>query len=345
MKLTQEIFAVGTWNGFPFTLNDLRKMAQAFKDLGQYLKVPLKIGHNDEQAITDGQPAIGWVTDMTVDEQSKPPKLIATFDDVPGIVSEAIAKKLYRNVSIELDFDVAHKDARYDFVVTAVALLGADLPAVNVLNDLGAFLASRDSNLPQGDYSVGRHVTFSAIKQPIGGAMTLEEMQAALAKKEAELAAANAKFSTLETTSKAQFEALQANFDKLQADTKAAAVTAARAKFTAILDDAVRSGSIIPAQREVFKTVLGLDDDEKVVELNEADVKALFGNAGTPPDGKTAGSDDDDGETADVKLVSLTRKFMLDHGERSFTKAFFSVAGANPELHAEYLAQNGEVRL
>ena len=163
MKLTQEIFAVGTWNGFPFTLNDLRKMAASFMALGDVLKVPLKLGHNDEQEMTDGQPALGWVTGMSVNEETTPPKLVAEFDDVPDVVFQAFEKKLYRSVSIELDFDVTHKGTPYEFVITAAALLGADMPAVNVLNDLAAFMSAKNSNLAQGGYTAGKHLSFTTI--------------------------------------------------------------------------------------------------------------------------------------------------------------------------------------
>ena len=134
------------------------------------LKVPLKLGHNDEQPVTDGQPALGWVTAMEVVGD----KLVADFDHIPPVLMEAFDKKLYRNVSIELDFDVVHKDTAYDFVITAVALLGADMPAVNVLNDLGA-LMSRNCYTPQSDYSAGRGMTFSSVSRSRGNTMTPEE--------------------------------------------------------------------------------------------------------------------------------------------------------------------------
>ena len=105
MELTAEIFAVGRWNGFEFSLVDLQRIAETFKALGDKHRVPLKFGHNNEQPMTDGQPALGWVTDVWVAGE----KLMAKFSDIPEIVFNAMQKKLYNNVSVELDFDEREK--------------------------------------------------------------------------------------------------------------------------------------------------------------------------------------------------------------------------------------------
>jgi hypothetical protein len=346
MKLTQEIFAAGKWNGFPFTVDDLHKMAASFKKLKDYLKVPLKIGHNDEQPMTDGKPALGWVTDLAVDEKSTPPKLVATFEDIPEIVHNAMTKKLYRTVSIELDFDVKHKSDQYDYVVTAVALLGADLPAVNVLNDLASYMSARQPGA--GAYSAGRQLSFSTVYGSIQETtdMTPEEMKAELAKKDAELAAANAKFTALEINSKSETEALKAQFSALQDQLKRDQVTAARAKFTAILEDAVKAKSITPAQREAFSAALRIDNDDEVLKLKEETVKALFSNAAKPhgEDHGMHGNDQDGNDVrADHALVQKTNEYMARTGEGDFSKAMFSVMRAEPALARDYVMSNGEV--
>ena len=58
---------------------------------------------------------------------------MATFADMPDIVFEAISKKRYRKVSIELDKDATHKGETFKWILSGVALLGAVLPAVNTL--------------------------------------------------------------------------------------------------------------------------------------------------------------------------------------------------------------------
>jgi hypothetical protein len=149
----REIFAVGKWNGMEFDETDLDDIVQNFERLTEIHRVPLKFGHNKEQKITDGQPAIGWVSKVF----RQGGKLYADFVDMPRTVFEAIKNKLYRTVSVELLFDVDHDGNRYDHVLDAVALLGADHPAVNTLKDLDALLASRT------EFTGGQRMSFETI--------------------------------------------------------------------------------------------------------------------------------------------------------------------------------------
>ena len=348
MKLTQEIFATGTWNGFPFTVNDLRKMAASFVALGEFLKVPLKLGHNEDQPVTDGQPALGWVTALEVIGE----KLVATFDDVPEIIFEAFEKKLYRTVSIELDFDVTHKDIKYDFVITAVALLGADMPAVNVLNDLAAFMsAARNSDLAKRGYAASKHLTFTTITGNRGVSTMTPDEETKLREEVAGLKADGlvnaAKFTTLETSSKAdkaKFEADKEQFDK---DQKKIKVDAARSVFTTLLEGAVKEKVITPAQREAYTKTLRIEDDDAVLLLKEEDVKELLGIEKDGKFTKPTGKDDGNNEHKDNPGADLSKQtfaYMAKNGEEDFSKAMFSVMRANPELHAEYIHSNGEVQ-
>lgn len=132
-----EIFAVGTWNGMKFVQDDLREIADNFVKLSNEIKAPLKFGHAEDQTLLgqdDGDFALGWVKTVRVAED----KLLADFTDVPQIVNDAISKKLFRQVSVEMDF-IRHTG----WALTAVALLGADLPAVTKLEDLQAFLSDK----------------------------------------------------------------------------------------------------------------------------------------------------------------------------------------------------------
>lgn len=142
------IFEVGTWNGMEFTEEDIEDIARNFKELEKVQHVPLKLGHNDAQKVTDGQPALGWVRNL----RKVGKQLVADFVDVPKIIKDAIAKRLYRAVSIELLLGAKHGEKVYNHILDAVALLGADQPAVATLPDLQAYLASRTST--------GRRIVF-----------------------------------------------------------------------------------------------------------------------------------------------------------------------------------------
>ena len=340
-ELDAEIFAVGKWNGLEFTQDDLRAMESAFADIGDNLRVPLKMGHNNKQPMTDGQPALGWVKKIWVAGG----KLMAKFVDMPDIVRKAMEKKLYRNVSVELDMDVKYKQKEYPFVVSAVALLGADIPAVNTLADLKHYL-SRDA-----DFSVGRSACFSAIagqSKTKEYTMTLEE----LTKKVAELTADVATFTTENAKLKAEKAELEAKVAKFSADAKAkadadakAAVQTKREAITTILEDGVKSEAITPAQRENYSRVLRLDDDASVQALDIEQVKALI------PEGKkkfskekghdNGGNNAEDNDlTPPEKVVAECEAILAKGDAKTFAQAQQLLFRRDPKLAREYVDFN-----
>lgn len=127
--LEAEIFAAGNWNEREYSVTDLENIAANFRKYQTRIKPPLKLGHRQDDP--RGQPALGWVKDLYVRGQ----KLVACFTEVPAIVYKAIQKGLYRRISSELWQD---EDG---FILKAVALLGADLPAVDTLEDLNVYFA------------------------------------------------------------------------------------------------------------------------------------------------------------------------------------------------------------
>jgi hypothetical protein len=141
-RIDAEIFSTGEWNGERFTRRDLHEIARNFRLLRGQLRPPLKFGHDEGQTLLgqgDGDPALGWVQRLWV----RGDRLLARFVEVPGVVLEAIRAGRYRRVSAELYFDVRRDGQRLGKALKAVALLGADLPAVTNLADLTAYLASR----------------------------------------------------------------------------------------------------------------------------------------------------------------------------------------------------------
>lgn len=338
-ELDAEIFAVGKWNGFEFTQNDLRMMEAAFAELGDNLRVPLKMGHNNEQPMTDGKPALGWVTKVWVAGE----KLMARFTDMPTIVYEAMKKKLYRNVSIELDMDVKYKEKDFPFVLSGVALLGADIPAVNTLADLKHYLSRSAA------FSAGRKACFTAIagqSQTKEHKMTLEE----LTQKVAELTLTVATFTTENATLKAEKAQLEAQVAKFTADAKAkadaeakAAVEAKRTQAKTILEDGVKSEAITPAQRETYSRVLRLDDDAAVQALDIEQVKAMI-PAGKKQFSREQGRNDGGNGGAELtapEKVAAECQAMIAKGDaKSFQEAQAVLFKRDPKLAREYVDFN-----
>lgn len=129
-----EIFAVGKWNGNIIEQQTLSNLIEAFEATKEHFKPVLKLGHNDEQELlkADGLPAAGWVTNLRVMGQ----KLVADFIDIPKKIFELIKKGAYKKVSVEIFRGYTFKNRTFPDLLGAVALLGADTPAVLTLNDI-----------------------------------------------------------------------------------------------------------------------------------------------------------------------------------------------------------------
>lgn len=337
-----QIFAVGRWNGLEFTVDDLESIARNFKVLQEVHRVPLKMGHNDEQPFTDGQPALGWVTDVRVDGM----KLVADFSDVPPIVAEAISANLYRQISIELEFGAVHKGQDYDQILSGVALLGADLPAVNTLDDLNHYLP-RDAKL-----NAKRRQVFTIGSNLEDGTMNVEEQLNELkgqlsqfSKKQEKLEAENEtlrKENTDLKDSAAKFE--RERIERENAEKKARVETARKAVITK-LDDAVKDKRITPAQREAFGRALGVDDDERVLSINDEDITSMVGEPKKRVlEGEHAanGNEDDGMQRADVRLSRRARMFAREH-KVDFATALNEVLQDDPALAAEYKDMHNEL--
>lgn len=148
-----EVLDLGTHEGnrtLKVTEQDLEEIAANFEALKQYIKPAIKLGHSDAQLLagqTDGDPALGWVNGL----RRSGNKLIATVTNVPQKLVELIRKRRYARVSSELltkfeetGWERNLKTGRKGKVLTGVALLGADVPAVASLNDLATWLATDD---------------------------------------------------------------------------------------------------------------------------------------------------------------------------------------------------------
>ncbi len=121
-----EIFSVGTWNKDTYTTQDLDEMVKAFNDVG--FEPPLKLGHNEKQ-MTDGHPALGWVNKV----YRQGSKLLADFKDIPQKLYQALKQGNYKRVSSEIYWNYSANGKSWPRVLKAVALLGADIPAVTNL--------------------------------------------------------------------------------------------------------------------------------------------------------------------------------------------------------------------
>lgn len=267
-----EIMAVGTWNDITFTGSDLDQIVAAFSGLSLSGRIPLKFGHglhDTDQPFREGLPALGWVD--RIYRQGE--KLLADFSNIPGVVYDAIKKGMYRFVSVELLKNVQAGTRILPWVLDAVALLGADQPAVGTLKDLQALTMKRGPQLRSSARVAFRRDTklFST-----GGpkAMTEDEVKALLKKQADELT------TNFTSALKAETTKIQAAADKQVADAQAAAAKdkaeAHRSLIKAKFESAVKAEALLPAKRESFYKFNRVDDDASVIQIKLEDVDAYI---------------------------------------------------------------------
>ena len=122
-----ELFATGTHNGDKYTEEDLDAIVEAFGKLD--FKPPLKAGHGKD---VPGMPALGWVANL----RRVGSKLIADFSHMPDVVYQAIKDRRYNTVSAEIYWNLKRGGDAFRRALKAVALLGAEIPAVAGLRPL-----------------------------------------------------------------------------------------------------------------------------------------------------------------------------------------------------------------
>jgi len=332
-SLKVEIFAVGKWNGLDFTIEDLKLMSAAFNKLRDVHKVPLKMGHNDEQPFTDGQPALGWVGDVFVEGD----KLMAEFIDIPDVVFSAMQSNLYKHVSVELDMGVEHKGDFYPWVLSGVALLGADIPAVNTLSDLQAYMGKELHYQKRAVFTASSKKARSKTMSDHDKDAEVESLKAQLAASKGEnekLLTSNLELERKLTTQKAEFKALEV------AETHRKQVEE-RGTLEQKLDTMVKEKKITPFTRDDLlrdydeaqdKSVVkfAVEKLEKTIDANPA----YFGAEQARQ--RQEKLDNEEGKRADEIVVERTREYMAKHGEKDFTTAKRQVLQADLDLANRY---------
>lgn len=252
-----EVFRVGKWNGTEFSRKDLEGMVAAFRETRNAVMPFLKLGHNDDQEILrrDDLPAAGWVDDLRMEGD----RLVADFAGIPGKVYDLLERGAYRTRSIEIWRNVNIAGKTHPWLLTAVALLGAELPAVEGLNDILSLFAA------QGGEAMRFEREGDALVFDLGNTTDKEdetmtdEQKKALADTEKARDEAVAKAAEFQKDN----EALKAQVATLEAE-KAAAIKASgdamaelgefkrkanEAEVNSAIDDLIKNKKVAPAQK------------------------------------------------------------------------------------------------
>lgn len=94
---------------------------------------PVKIGHVDKRF--DGEPAMGWLSNLVVAEDDDGPVLLGDIDDMPDWLTAA-APTAWPNRSVEGWTDYVEDGETYRFVIDGLALLGVTPPGISSIRSL-----------------------------------------------------------------------------------------------------------------------------------------------------------------------------------------------------------------
>jgi hypothetical protein len=218
-------------------------------------------------------------------------------------------------------------------------LLGADITAVNTLNDLGAYMARDDGSMPRKErvsFTVAKGDISTQQKEPIM-AMTDEEKArvAALEDSVKKLSADNVQLTAKLSEKDAQ--------EKVQQEAQAKArFTADSAAFKADLEAMVKDGRLTPAQRDALLVDAGTSEG-LVLARAKAEFAAKAPGKPLKADDKAGDKDgkEDEGKTPDVILAGHVNKLMAEHPTMTFSAAKQAVMRGNPSLARDYIKLTG----
>jgi hypothetical protein len=173
-----KVFAAGTWtdsagNTREWTTQDEDKMIEAFK-AGVPAVVPLKCGHTSDAFNQRIAEALGVpVENVTGDQgqgqiklgdmsslERKGSLLVSAFDKVPEGIANLIEGGQYTTVSVEIEDTVGE----FGPVITAVALLGAEEPAVDKATLEEALVFAKREGARVLSFSVGDDIPIDVLR-------------------------------------------------------------------------------------------------------------------------------------------------------------------------------------
>jgi hypothetical protein len=324
-----EIFSSGTWNGDVYNERDLDAMVSAFHSLG--IKPPLKLGHDEAQkwfGQKDGAPALGWVANL----RRFGKKLVADLVDVPDALHGMITSKRYRTKSAEVYWDYKDGEGRiWPRVLRAVALLGADLPAVSNLQDLQMAL------MADGTRDIRAYGSESNVRIYYEGGQNMEEKhyQEKITSLEAQLES--------ERSSRAEWEtrAIRAESTLGNRDEEFALKQFRETVLPALKKD----GKVLPAEEEsllITFSALGPASrkyGDKDVNPRELFVKSLQERKAQVKFGEGAEGGEEDGgdKPPAIEVDSRIRKFIEEGKAKNYGEGKDLVKLRCPDLWARYI--------
>jgi hypothetical protein len=339
-----EIFRSGKWNGDEYSVTDLDLIAASFGKVGY--DVPVKLGHSEEV----GEPAYGWVESVSRIGD----RLVADLRDLPDKIYQAIVDRQFDAVSSEIFLNLERNGEKFPAALKAVALLGAETPAVAGLKPL------RDSLRGFSEAELATVRTYAFEKEPIMAEKKIEvkeetndaekaEMVSFAAEQAAKIAELEASLLEKDGGSALQVKKLSEEIAELKKDAAAAKALAIAAeidhKVEAIKIPALRSyaSALYGHAYGSTKTLTFTHEDktseetavavlDKMYEFFNAQSEKMFKEVGVV--GSSARGEDAADEDAGVEVDRLVKLALAKGGHKSYTEAMKAVLSdpANTEL-------------
>jgi hypothetical protein len=133
-----ELVRPGTWQlqsgEQTFTADMIRDAARHAQRPGAR-PAPLKLGHNDQRFVGDGEPALGWLGNLRIEEDDDGPVLLGDVTGMPDWLAAA-APTAWPDRSVEGWTDLEVDGEKYSFVIDGLALLGVTPPGISAIRSL-----------------------------------------------------------------------------------------------------------------------------------------------------------------------------------------------------------------
>lgn len=355
-----EIFAAGTHNAksgkVTVTIGDLDQIVEAFEALNgtNIVKPHLKLGHTDAQAWfgqQDGIPALGWISNVWREGK----KLLANVSQVPDALLDLIRSERFHNVSSEVFWDapIEHEGKRFPRVLSAVAILGVEMPAVK---DLAGLASALFQTAPIHAFSAsdGESVTIETETRKKENVMPGDTKPMGFTQEQVDALTESAVEKAVKTT-KAEFAEAIASKDKelkvatdraeeAEAELKKVRVTAAASEAEHIVDAAIKDGKLQKKQKEFAVAMLTASTTKVKFGEGEKTMTELFkdfleASGKVIETGEKGGHEPaPEGATASQKVDTAVKALMSEDSKLNYSQAFDRVIANDPELAAEYSA-------
>lgn len=289
------IFEAGEWKGgaLKYPQERLEQIVESAQELKERIVPYVFLGHTGPEGTRKraGEPAVGHLENIRLAGK----RIVADLAAIPKQVYELIRNGGYRRVSAEIarDWMDTITGKKHDRLLTGLALLGAEHPAVNTLPttiaDYSALYYQDDMKLEfetfdadikvsDGDAESEIVVRVSKVEHVEGGEQNMAdkidyeadkkaaELQARLDKAKAELDAAQEANVKLASEKQAEVDALKEEIDKRD--------KAERGKKIAdFLSEQKASGKLLPVQEDIYRDRL---ESAKDVDAELSRMREMF---------------------------------------------------------------------